>query len=173
MPILAEGIDMRTWVILTIACTLLIFGFSALAHGHTPIDPFLAYADLLSKDDIIAGMQDWEFFCVTVFSEPRSVCSFEPDDDVFSIIYISFLQGVPQTVDFQVKEHTLRVGNLMLLWGRPDKNVPYSAPLLWSGRDGVTASAFVSSAGRPHYLSPVWMVSFTFMTRHSIKSMHQ
>jgi hypothetical protein len=105
-------------------------------------------------------MRGWNFSCQFVLSEGQQSCSFRPDDGVFSTIYITIAQGVPLHLTFELETGAMQVGDLVLLWGKPDMISSYY--ICWHERNGVTPSALVQSPDRLDYFAPVQVVSFAF-----------
>jgi hypothetical protein len=82
---------------------------------------------------------------------------------LFSEISVSILHDVPEMISFSVIGSKLCIGDLVLLWDKPDDIFPNEVPkLFWPERDGVTPNALVPSTDRLNYLAPVLVVSFTF-----------
>ncbi len=141
----------------------MILTFTALAQSSTPSDPFLAYADLLLKDQVLDAMKNWDFSCNFAPSNDYHSCTVAPEDGLFSNIHLVVAQGVPQYISFRVETDALQIGDLILLWDKPDTIFPYaSSTLLWSDGDNITISTLVPPMDRLNYLAPVWVVTFTF-----------
>ncbi len=155
---------MGMWItILVVMSSILILMLSMPTQGSPPPDPFLPYADLLHRDSALDVVENGSFSCAKIFSGDRQMCSHRPVDRAFFYIRVTVEREAPHEVSFQVTKDALYLGDLVLLWGRPDTLFPYSAPTLqWSIPDGRTVSALVPSANRLNYLAPVQVVSFTF-----------
>ena len=150
---------MRAWVaVLTMMHVILVFTFSAGAQGSPPPYPFLPYADLLSKQQALVAVENQKFACQYVLQEVSQKCSMRPKDRFFSEISLTVIGGVPESVVFKVINDSIQVGDLVLLWGRPDMRA--FQYIFWPERNGVTMSATVTPADRLNYLAPVWEVSF-------------
>jgi hypothetical protein len=147
-------------VILVVTVTVLVLMLSMPTQGSPPFDPFLPYADLLSKDQMFAAVRSSEFSCTERYEEARMACSFKPDDGVFFEIFILIKGDRPEGITFQVKEDALRVGDLAALWGKPDATL--SGTALWLKWDSARMTAIVPSADRLNHFAPVRVVSFTF-----------
>jgi hypothetical protein len=124
-----------TWIIVLIVIVIaLVLAFSTLTKDELLHDPFLPYADLLSKELIEAAASKRHFSCAFVMSETRQKCSLRPNDGLFSEIRIT-IKTVPESVFFGVVRNALRVGDLVALWGQPEVAWPGSQPVLsWANR---------------------------------------
>jgi hypothetical protein len=152
---------MRTLIIgLMIIVVILVFVFSALAQGSPPSDLFLAYADLLTKDQTRSVVDSKNVSCEFALFEVSRICSFVPDDGIFSDIWVTMVSDAPKGIAFQVIEGAVRVGDLAALWGKPDSISSYY--LRWDEPNGETIGALVASADRLDYFAPVQIVTFTF-----------
>jgi hypothetical protein len=149
---------MRALVVsLLSTAVILVLAFSMVAQGSPPPDPFLPYSDLLAKGQMLAAIESRNGSCRFELLEASQICSLEPEAGIFSDIRVTIVNGVPTGVSFQINKNTLRVGDLVVLWGQPAKQKTRSI-LSWS--EGVMARAVVGN--ELNYLAPVWVVSFTF-----------
>jgi len=148
-------------VVLTIAATILIFAVSVLAQGSPARDdPFLPYADLLSSYQARLAIKDDEFICTFILMEAGTRCTLYPKDTLFSEIGVWLTFDVPKSVSFLVINNSLRLGDLALLWGMPEKLSSFY--IHWPEQNGVTPRALVPTADRLNYFTPVQVVTFDF-----------
>ena len=107
---------------------------TALARSmQPPSDPFLDYADILP-------------------GQPRSTV----------VMGTGFTQGVIRHNTLMVPENTLRLGDLVALWGTPEvQEYGNVATFVW--RDGAIVASTLAYSGRFSLFLPVWSVSFTEM----------
>jgi hypothetical protein len=151
-------------VILVVIASILVSLISMPTPGSPPPDPFLPYADLLTKGHILDALESRKFSCEFALLEASQLCSFKPHDDLFSKINVIVNeQSVPEYITFVVEKDAIRMGDLIALWGRPNRLYPHiESTVMWTELDGFTVTALVPSADRLNYLAPVWAVSFAF-----------
>jgi hypothetical protein len=152
---------MGTWIIvLVVIATIAVLTFSMLAKDESLNDPFLPYADLLSKEQTVSAAAKRNFSCTFVLTETGQKCSLKPNDGLFSEILVT-IKTLPESVFFSVAHNALWVGDLVALWGQPEVEWPGSqAVLSWAGRP---ARALVCGRSSDHRLKPsmaVCSVSF-------------
>ena len=153
-------------IILVMIGFIAIIAISTPAEGSVPVDPFAPYADLLTQDQALHALVKRKFSCVSEYlSESRQDCSLLLDDPTYSKINVTIVNGIPRDVSFQIRKNSLRLGDLALLWGKPETPfLDVGATLFWPERDGMTASAFVLYIGHVDYRIPVSIVTFAFWT---------
>ncbi len=144
-------------IVLTVTATILIFVVQSITQSSPPFDPFAPYADLLNKGQTLESLASRKFSCEFALLEASQKCSLIPEDGNFSKIIVTINEGVPNDISFQVNEDMLMVGDLVVVWGQPEKQKT-RAILSWS--EDITARAVVHH--ELNYLGPVQVVSFTF-----------
>lgn len=113
----------------------LLLGIMVIVVGTTvltglmqpPLNPFTAYDDLIAADthDPAFGSNSTTLFnaaldlaCTTTFTARR--CLYKPDSRPFSEIRLMDVDDRGKiAIYFAVRDHTLTVGDVALLWGRP------------------------------------------------------
>lgn len=136
----------------------LVLGITTLAKSSPPFDPFAPYAGLLSADHAAQIVQTGQS-CIFLHPDFQS-CSFQPEDGVFSRVIVWIENRRIVSVAFEIINETLRVGDLVALWGAP--KTPPGVNMFWPERDGVTTSALVPSSNRLNYMTSVQVVTFIF-----------
>ena len=131
-------------------------------YTPAPPNPFASFADVFPgqpRSSLIAR----RFSCLTGsynFTEgaPNEYCTLNPASGIFSHVMVGINQDTIQNILFMVRDDTLRVGNLMLLWGKPEVHeYSRSVYLYWRSR-GVFAIASHDTARFSLFL-PVRRVS--------------
>ncbi|MCC6615544.1 MAG: hypothetical protein IT320_18870 [Anaerolineae bacterium] len=154
------------WIVLSVltGVTVLVASAVIVTRRDTP-DPFSSFGDLFADNGRQAALSRG-FTCrdTVVRGHPQTVSSFciqDLTDEVFSRIYLRTSGDVAKEIRFSLREHTLRLGDLALLWGRPTLWLNCEAVIAaWPAHDiiGVVAPP---QAGRVNYFLPVISVSFT------------
>ncbi len=127
-----------------------------------PANPFAPYADILPGHPKEVALERG-FTCFTNVFDDGESCSRrdEPASPLFSAVHLSTLGDRIHTLGFTTSVNTLTLGDLVLLWGRPDIQLRgYVAQMQWPSPN-VTALAVLSS-GRPlNHFTPVAYIAFT------------
>jgi hypothetical protein len=128
----------------------------------TPPNPFAVYADVFPGQSR-AALADHGFVCPPRVSGSYGApayasCEAWPTTGLFSQVRVTLAQDVIRQIDFVLRGTTLRVGDLITLWGSPHivgaRNVQY---YYWTG-GAIQASALTVSQ-RHRLLSPLNQVS--------------
>jgi hypothetical protein len=132
----------------------------ALTRSEPREDPFAPYADLwpgAPKSALIEG----EFSCsrTAILGE---YCVMAPRDGPYSQIDAVILNGLITQIGFNVRENRVTVGDLVLRWGRPKRQLTRTDQggiLSWPSH-GVVAIVTLPSSGTPDYFLSVQHISF-------------
>jgi hypothetical protein len=94
----------------------------AIRRSEPPFDPFAPYADILpgqSREGVSARGFNCQFVTGPHFEE---ICTLTPEASVFATIQptIAVNTGRISRVVFWLREKTLTVGDLVILWGEPE-----------------------------------------------------
>lgn len=156
---------LRIALVLVIGLGASTCGVVVLLRSTTqPTNPFASFADLLPRTPRSA-IQAWGFVCPQSGEDDfehymGSTCILWPTEGLFAQVDVVISEGdIRQTV-FTVSEDTLRVGDLMVLWGTPEiRRYSRSVYLLWrSHRTFAWASDY---PGQMSPFLPVWKIYFT------------
>jgi hypothetical protein len=86
-------------------------------------------------------------------------CTRAPANGAFSLVAVTHSEGIISRVSFTVREDRLAIGDLALLWGRPEIRVyGHSVSVVWPSR-GVSAEGWAKSR-RFSYAIPVLRIAF-------------
>jgi hypothetical protein len=117
-------ISMRTLILFLTGVSVSVIVLTTTV-AEREYDPFAPYSDLMpgqSRD----ALTQWEFNCATTiipsFSES---CSLTPESGIFSEIQVKFAADtgrIEKTV-FLSRENRLSLGDLVLLWGKPEIDI--------------------------------------------------
>jgi hypothetical protein len=78
----------------------------------------------------------------------------------FAQVGLVMTGGIVSRIDFTLRGDAFKVGDAVLLWGRPTLHrQEHVVDLFWTNR-GVNASTY-STSGRLSYLLPLWNLSFS------------
>jgi hypothetical protein len=153
-------IYVRVMLLLTAVIAVLVVGWTIpLSQGTQPSNPFSDYIAILPG-------QTWNSVVAQPFScyadnsvDNTAYCTRSPASGPFSLIAVIVSDGVVSRIDLAVREGTLTVGDLALLWGRPNARLyRQSVNLDWPSV-GVTASSWAESR-RFGYFIPIIRLSF-------------
>jgi hypothetical protein len=132
--------------------------------GQHPADPFAAYADLLLAEpphDFARRGFECQAGTAPTFAWD---CMAKPVDGKFSEIgiTISYHDGHQRVLSFRPRQHTVLIGDLMLLWGEADIRVERDYTYFnWSD---VQARAIIPTHGRRYsHFQPVSYIAMTFL----------
>jgi len=133
-----------------------------LKDNKPSFDPFVPYADVLPKQSRSAVLQRG-FKCNQIIPSLDEVCSLPSETGIFSEIQVRFISAthrdqVSQTV-FKPREGAITIGDLEMLWGRPEIKVfGQTVNLRWRKRSIV---AIPQSKRVPlSYWDPVTYIAF-------------
>jgi len=145
--------------------TLLTILFAQLGFaGREPVvNPFLAYASLFPDQPWTSALAR-EFLCYdTVMPSPADVteeCVFRPQTGSLSQVNITVWDGIIIRLRFAVRENSLRVGDLAMLWGTPDLQSYAQGASLYQWHDHSMVALTSSNGGRFTYFLPVSYIHF-------------
>lgn len=131
-------------LVLLVWCGFTMINTGTIAfNGATlpPIDPFADYADLL-PGQISTTLDRFRFICSVSsarYSQTK-YCSHQPDDGAFSLVEVFVDQHDKITeIDFTLRNGLFKVGDLMLLWGKPSVHPhPTLINFIWDNGAGAT-----------------------------------
>jgi hypothetical protein len=138
--------------------------------GYTaaPSNPFAAFADVF-PDQPSSAAASRGFLCPspgaddTYQDTSEETCSFRPESGPFFQVRVNISGDMIRHIDFRMRENTLRVGDLIGLWGSPEVDeYSRSAYLHWRSR-GIFALATHDTGSFSLFL-PVWTVNFSYLT---------
>jgi hypothetical protein len=150
--------------ILVVGLTSASVGATALAGRATILpDPFSPFADVFPGQPRSAVVTHG-FSCAmgTYPVLPDEQCMLYPATGIFTQVGVIVSKGTVIRTDFTLREGILRLGDLALLWGIPDRQVydnRYVMDFFWHD-SGVGASALADRRQFSLFLQ-VWSVSFT------------
>ncbi len=130
-------------------------------YMQPPPNPFSSYVDVLPGHPKQAAIERG-FTCFANMYDDGESCTRrdEPASPLFSRVHLSTLGDHIHTLSFNVYADTLTIGDLMLLWGRPDiQRSGRVAQVHWPS-PSVTALAVGQSARPLNYFTPVVHISF-------------
>jgi hypothetical protein len=128
-------------------------------HATTLSNPFSTYADILPGQHRSAVVARGFSCAMDYLLSHDQYCTLDLETGISSQVGVVISRGAVRQTDFYLRENTLRIGDLALLWGTPDLRYGQSvATFIWSG-SGVSAWG-VFSSGRNPLLLPVQGVSF-------------
>jgi hypothetical protein len=143
---------------------VLVITWLALARSAPlPQNPFAAY-EPLSPGQPWISVQAHEFSCYPIPSlfpnEVSAECLLRPQTGPFSYVNISIEDGVITGIVFTVRENTVRLGDLSVLWGRPEVEFQRSSIIFMWPDYGI--SAWAEARGRHFtYIAPISAVWFS------------
>ena len=120
-------------------------------------DPFLAYASIVPGQHW-GGTLEHEFSCsASTMPSPVIVgneCVNHLHTGPLSQVDVTIWDGFIIRANFTLRENVLRIGDLVLLWGKPDIRLGQYAALTWDNRRAI-AVAYLSPSRRFDYLLSV------------------
>jgi hypothetical protein len=126
---------------LLVGFAVVSLGVWALGQSAVPLpNPFAAFADVFPGQPRSAA-QMRGFLCLTSAygSEPNEYCSVDLARGIVSQIDVYIAEDLIDEISFRLREDTLRVGDLMLIWGTPEiRENGHSVYFYWRSM-GVTA----------------------------------
>jgi hypothetical protein len=112
----------RTALVLLTIASVSVTALATIPRSQPPFDPFAPYADILpgqSQDAVVQRGFDCQFNIAPVSNES---CTLTLETGIFSEIQVMIALDTGQVsrVVFKPRETTLTLGDLVLLWGRPE-----------------------------------------------------
>ena len=147
---------------------VMVLAVSALAKLVSAPQPTQAFSDFA---DVFPGqsrqaVEGQGFSCpisyyfATTSDRTAETCYLMPPAGVFSQVGITLSQGMIRQIGFTLRDDIFTVGDLMLLWGRPEvRQYGRAAYIFWRGQ-GIYAIAG-KTAGTYSLFLPVWRVYMT------------
>jgi hypothetical protein len=144
-----------------------VVGVTTLAKLFEPMqfsDPFTLYTDIVPGERAdSSALQARGFWCLAdSLPSPADItvnCASSVQTESIAGINVVIWDGVVQRLDFALHEGELRVGDLALLWGRPEiHKAVRSIMLIWRERR-ITALSRTDD-GHFTYFKPVLQLSF-------------
>ncbi len=158
----ASGIHVSLYIRLafyiTVGAAILTLAVIVLARHEALANPFSLYLDMLPGRSPSAVV---ERECGSARQNlPGATCTISPTSGAFSRIVVTANGSIVSTT-FNVRQQSVRVGELMVLWGKPTIQIRGgSATLSWS-RPGAVASVTLPQNHRFNYFLPVGSVLFS------------
>lgn len=122
-----------------------------------PPNPFSGFVDI-SPGQSQDALKARGFLCSPSYYNSTS-CLLWPESGVFSNVEVTVYGGNIHQISFIVRDTSLRVGDLVRLWGRPRfQGNNYLAGFVWAN-SGITASAQEYDPAYSLFL-PIWRISF-------------
>jgi hypothetical protein len=145
----------------------LLLGFAAVSAGtgalgrsaELPSDPFVSFADLFPGQPRSAVVAR-RLSCLTTanngmyYDAPIEICSLWPEDGIFSQVAVKVKEDVIQNTLFLLRENTLRIGDLMLMWGQQAVH-SYNQGTYFSWDDNYHTASVINHTGRLSFFLPV------------------
>jgi hypothetical protein len=132
-----------------------------LARWQPPFDPFIQYEDVMpgqSRERAVAHGFRCQFNGPPHYDQ---FCLLTPETGVFSEIQVDIAHGTSQVnkVVFKPREKIITLGDLMLLWGQPQRTIyGRNVNFRWLSKHVLTV--FQDDTGHFSYLLPVIYVAF-------------
>ena len=134
--------------VVLVGCTAVNLGARSLGQSRAAArNPFFAYVDVLPGQPKSVAIAR-SFVCpAQIYDTQDEHCDFRPKSGVFSHVAVDIVDGTISYGSFTVRNKTLRVGDLVLLWGMPDiEEHGFVVVLRWHHID--TIAMATSSAGK-------------------------
>jgi hypothetical protein len=129
-------------------------------HSPPPPDVFSSHTGILGQGKSASLVQGFSCGVGAYPILPDEYCTHDLATGPFSRVGLVIGNGVVSRIDFTVRANDIRIGDAILLWGRPNVHTRGRVvDLFWTG-SGVSASA-VSPNGQFSYFLTLWSVSFT------------
>lgn len=126
------------FIIVAIAICLIVMANGATAMGKylskPPSNPFALFADIFPGQPQIA-VETRRFQCTNgLYSYlTNTYCNLALPTGFFSQVSVVIGDGLINEISFRLREETLRVGDLMVLWGIPTvREYPHSVYFYWT-----------------------------------------
>lgn len=112
-----------------------------------PSNPFLTYTDMLttSTEPIYSATAVPGVNCSIVGSGEREYCTISPSDGPFWHVMGIFTNGTIRWNGFAVRDNTLTLGDLMMLWDRPVTHLYQESALFEWPALGISATGWTES----------------------------
>jgi hypothetical protein len=147
---------------LPLGITVIVAGATALTRFQTPGNPFAAYDDLISgntQDPAFGSNHEtllravFDVACTT--SLVQKYCYYQPESGPFAVIQFHDLNREGERgIYFDVRDNALTVGDLALLWGRPEIT-QHENSLVLHWPDQHMSTVVRSDSGQFSYFLPV------------------
>jgi hypothetical protein len=164
-PIVPLWLPLYFWLMsyLLISVTIIVFGV-ILAAKQEISDPFSVFSDLFGDDARQAALA-LGLTCrdTGLRSHPQVAdsCARNITHDVFSGVYLRLSGSVTSEISFWLQQNTLTLGDLVLLWGKPEIRLYCETVVaFWPGRAATGFTAHTRT-GRISYYMPVLFVTFS------------
>lgn len=159
VPAVRPPLYVRVMLPITLAMAVLVGVWTLLVRpGVQPQDAFSDFVEILPGQAWNENVAK-QFSCEPDKSAVQGYCFRLPAAGPFLLVAVSLSDGVVSQTDFSVHEGALTVGDLALLWGRPNVRLyRQSVNLDWPSV-GVTANGWAES-WQFSYSIPVQRISF-------------
>jgi len=130
--------------LLQVFCGLLI-GSTVVSFGAVPfkqaqiVNPFAAYADVFPGQPKSAAVERGFSCPAGIFRAPEEYCFLRVARGEIYQVGVKISGGIIRQTDFTLRNQTLRLGDLILLWGMPQCN---SGNYAWPSRGVVAEMPF-------------------------------
>lgn len=142
---------------------LLLMSVGSLLAGHAstpPVVSFAAYANsLLDRSESNLQPYDPKCYHTMAYTTSNDYCHFAPATGMLSRVEVFIQQGMIRTLDFTICDNALKLGDLILLWGKPTEAIRYRG--VWRFRWGNTINVRTRYADTP---SPLLSVVNVYVT---------
>jgi hypothetical protein len=132
-------------LLLLLGCAGVTLSVRALGqNAQPPLDPFASFDDVFPgqpRSAIVAR----RFSCLTNayenYSEaPNELCLLRPKDGLFSQVSVGVKGDIIRNILFILRDNTLTIGDLMMLWGKQDFHMYNGTSYFYWGDTGNTAT---------------------------------
>lgn len=159
-----KSLYLRFGFILMLGFSLTNIGVTMFSRSIKPVlaspNPFLEYANMFLGQPISLvkgeGIVCWKNHAYNDSFEP--ICRLPLPSGVFSSINLFVSDGIIRQISFFVRDNTLKAGDLVLLFGKPDFYVYRRNVFFFWSNLFVNVS---TSDGGAAPMRPVWCVTFT------------
>jgi len=157
-------------IVLTIVVVLTAGWTTLVRQVVAPTNPFFEFAEILpGQPQRSVRAQGFSCSMHTYPVLPNAYCTRAPAAGPFSLIGVIVTDGIVSRVNYSVSPGVLTIGDLALLWGRPNVRMyRQSVNLDWPGM-GITASAWAENSRFSNFI-PVLSISFGTLTSNYLPS---
>jgi hypothetical protein len=140
-------LPLRLPVVLVVVAAFagLNIGLKALVgYTATVVNPFAAFADVFPGQPRSAAFARG-FSCASANAHetyqdiPEETCIFRPESEPFFMVQMFLYGDTIRQVDFRMHENTIRVGDLIALWGHPEADAYSRSIFLYWRSQGIFA----------------------------------
>ncbi len=138
-----------------------VIGLMLAAHREIP-NPFSVYNDLFG-DNARQAASARGFTCrdMGLNGYPLTLCTHHNTEKLFSRLYVWISGDRANEISFSLRDNTLRLGDLALLWGKPEIRLYCETFVaLWPARH-IMGVIKQSRTGQVNYFLPILSVYFT------------